>query len=50
MRFRKIKPYILGSGIAGAAAAIGYVFAVRPWHLRWGAAEHDVVRIYPGDG
>jgi hypothetical protein len=31
---------------AGAAA---YVYAVRPWHLKWGATEREACESLPGD-
>jgi hypothetical protein len=35
------------------AAALGaiplYLFAIRPWHLRWGATDDEVQRLMPGD-
>ncbi|MEV0614072.1 hypothetical protein AB0I81_12180 [Nonomuraea sp. NPDC050404] len=30
-------------------AAAGYLFAVRPWHLRWGADDREVHAEMPGD-
>ena len=38
----------LTAGCAGAAAA--YVYAVRPWHLRWGATDEELSERLPGDG
>ncbi|MEW9548167.1 SRPBCC family protein [Nonomuraea sp. NPDC050783] len=32
-----------------AGAAAGYVLAVRPWHLRWGADDSEVHGEMPGD-
>ncbi|MER6580873.1 hypothetical protein [Nonomuraea sp. NPDC001023] len=32
-----------------AGAAAGYLFAVRPWHLRWGATDREVHEDLPGD-
>jgi hypothetical protein len=26
-----------------------YVFALRPWHLRWGATEAELIQCWPGD-
>lgn len=34
---------------AFASAVAGYVKFVRPWHLRWGATEAELVRELPGD-
>ena len=34
---------------AGAGALAGYVLAVRPWHLRWGATDEEVSESLPGD-
>jgi hypothetical protein len=31
------------------AAAGAYIFAVRPWHLRWGATEKEIAAALPGD-
>ncbi|MFI7462359.1 hypothetical protein [Nonomuraea sp. NPDC049646] len=32
-----------------AGAAAGYLLAVRPWHLRWGATDKEVHEDLPGD-
>lgn len=40
---------ILGA-IAGAAAVAGYLFAIRPRILTWGATEEEAERSLPGDG
>lgn len=40
------------AGITAAtvpAAAALYWFAIRPWHLRWGATAADLARRWPGD-
>ena len=34
----------LGVAIAGGAALSVYVFAVRPWHRRWGATDQEVAQ------
>lgn len=34
---------------AGAAAVAAYIFAVRPWHLKWGAEPEEAERPLPGD-
>ena len=34
---------------APAAAAIGYLRLVRPWHLRWGATDDEIARAMPLD-
>jgi hypothetical protein len=36
-------------GALGAGAAAAYALVVRPWHLRWGAADSEVHRPLPGD-
>ncbi len=36
-------------GALGAAAAGAYALVVRPWHLRWGAADSEVARELPRD-
>jgi hypothetical protein len=35
---------------AGAAGLATYAFAVRPWHLRWGATDEEIAREMPLDG
>jgi hypothetical protein len=42
------RPLRQAAGLAGAALA-AYTFAVRPWHLRWGATAQEVARPLPGD-
>lgn len=34
---------------AGVAALGAYIFAIRPWHLRWGATREEVITKLPGD-
>ena len=44
--------WLAGGGIALAilVAVISlYVWAIKPWHLRWGAGDDEVVRTMPGD-
>jgi hypothetical protein len=40
---------VAGAGAAAAAAAAAYVLLVRPWHLRWGAADEEAREPLPGD-
>lgn len=40
---------LIVGAIAGAAAAAGYVLAVRPRMLTWGATGDEVARTLPGD-
>lgn len=37
----------IGVGVAGLAAL--YAFVIRPWHLRWGATNEEVLMKLPGD-
>ncbi|HEX8036090.1 MAG TPA: hypothetical protein VF510_19690 [Ktedonobacterales bacterium] len=37
---------VAGAGIAVAGV---YRFVIRPWHLRWGATDAEVMRALPGD-
>lgn len=37
------------AGRAAPAVAGLYWFAIRPWHLRWGATDAEVARRWPGD-
>lgn len=47
---RKNRPSKLVRGaIAGVAVAVGYILAVRPWILSWGATEDEKQRTLPGD-
>ena len=45
----KKKLTLIGTGIVGAAALAAYAFAVRPWHLRWGATDEEFQMPLPGD-
>lgn len=51
MRGKLLRNTVLGlTGVGGVAAlAAGYVFAVRPWHLRWGATDEELTERLPGD-
>lgn len=42
------KAWIAG-GVAGGTALAAYMFAIRPWHLRWGATDEEVEATLPGD-
>ena len=44
--FRKIG---IGLALAGAGAVATYVWAIRPWHLRWGATDEEMDQPLPGD-
>lgn len=38
------------AAVGGLAALIaGYIYAVRPWHLRWGATDEELKALLPGD-
>lgn len=45
---KKFSALLVGAA-AGAAAAAGYAWLVRPWHLRWGATDEEVAMTLPGD-
>lgn len=32
-----------------ALAVISYLLVIRPWHVRWGATDHEVAQAMPGD-
>jgi hypothetical protein len=36
-------------GLTGGAGIAAYVYAVRPWHLRWGATCEEAMDTWPGD-
>ena len=38
-----------GLAVASAAGFAAYVFAIRPWHRRWGATDAEVSGNMPGD-
>jgi hypothetical protein len=40
---------VVGGLAAGAASLAAYAFAVRPWHLRWGATDEEIARALPLD-
>ena len=40
---------VLGIGAAGTAVFLSYLRWLRPWQLRWGATDEEVVRPMPGD-
>jgi len=42
-------PVLLGALGAVGAGAAAYVFAFRPWHMRWGATNDEVRQPLPGD-
>jgi hypothetical protein len=44
-----VKRLGIASGLAAAGFA-GFVRLYRPWHLRWGATDEEVLRELPGDG
>jgi hypothetical protein len=31
------------------SAGMAYWFGLRPWHIRWGATDHEIARPLPGD-
>lgn len=41
--------WLIGAGIAGAAALVSYVSVFRPWHLKWGATDQESQETLPGD-
>ncbi len=42
---RRMRPF----AVLGTALLAAYWFAIRPWHLRWGATDEEVVKTLPGD-
>ena len=47
MKTTSLRNVIAVGGIVALAA--GYIFAVRPWHLRWGATREELKETLPGD-
>jgi hypothetical protein len=39
----------VGVAALGAVSLGGYLRFIRPWHLRWGADDHELTRAMPGD-
>lgn len=37
------------AGLIAAGSIAAYLFAVRPWHLRWGATDEELTEALPGD-
>jgi hypothetical protein len=40
---------LCGLAVSGAASLVAYAFAIRPWHLRWGATDEEIARETPLD-
>lgn len=49
MKTTDTKRKIMWSAIGLAAAAVGYLFVLRPKHLRWGTSEYESTEPLPGD-
>jgi hypothetical protein len=47
LRYRKLFWLLIATQIA--ALALVYTFAIRPYHMRWGATEREVAMALPGD-
>jgi len=44
--------WLIGVGVAIVALVVVimlYLWAIKPWHLRWGATDSEVARTMPGD-
>ena len=46
---QSLAPILAIVTLAIVALLFAYLFAVRPWHLRWGATHLDVIAHLPGD-
>jgi hypothetical protein len=46
-RKRSYSAIVASTAVAAAGAA--YIFALRPWHMRWGATNEEVTAALPGD-
>ena len=49
MRLRTVLAAAVRLVSAAAWCITAYGLFLRPWHLRWGATEHEVHRQLPGD-
>lgn len=51
MKNKVLKNTLTGLAAIGGigALAAGYAYAVRPWHLRWGATDDELTEAMPGD-
>ena len=51
MNTNLLRNTIAGLAAVGGIGALvgGYVYAVRPWHLRWGATDEELTETLPGD-
>lgn len=47
--WRRVRRMLVRLSIAFGLFLLVYVVAIRPWHLRWGATDEEVVRALPGD-
>lgn len=45
----KLNKAVVYLSVAGAGALAAYFFAIRPWHLRWGATDEEIKMALPGD-
>ncbi len=50
MRKRSLLGFVGGTFVAGAVFAVLYGKFLRPWHLRWGATDEEIIEPLPGDG
>lgn len=48
MKLEKLKRTLSTAGIISLLTILGYL-VIRPWHLRWGATNEEVVQAMPGD-
>ena len=49
MRKHRLRKIGAGVAVAGAGTLAAYVWAIRPWHLRWGATDDELRQPLPGD-
>lgn len=49
MRNHALRKVGAGLALAGAGAVATYVWAIRPWHLTWGATNEESHEALPGD-
>lgn len=40
---------VMGAGVVAAGAVATYVCGIRPWHLRWGATDEELMEPLIGD-
>lgn len=49
MNTRTLRRAVAGGAAAAGAGIVGYALLIRPWHLRWGVTDDELLEVLPGD-